>query len=333
MSLLVIPRGVKRAALPVLLLLAACWSRTPPTAQPPRAAAPGVVPLVAARESGLYEITADGRDTRRLSATPAQHPRWLVPGRRLLFLNRDTTELRSLDLDSAKEQVIARIHSRLDCPSGFVGSDGPDPTVELRIEEEGDFAVAGTRACLHLMDRNSNMASYSLDIHVDLSTGRTTDYLSIAPESCKLPRAEAPSATSCDVAAEASREPTPAPELQHAGPPGFTVHSWSPTRRWVLLRGNDMEGDYMHYQIVLYEPATRRSFPITSHRAARGDSWPAPLTAAQLALDPTQLNAITGDVVAETSIYWLEGRGDRLVVGESLVVPGVRIVDVGQLAY
>jgi hypothetical protein len=63
-------------------------------------------------------------------------------------------------------------------------------------------------------------------------------------------------------------------------------------------------------------------------RAARGDAWPAPLSAEQLALDP-----IVGDVVAETSIYWLEGHADRLVVGESLVVPGVRVVDVGQLAY
>jgi len=321
----------------LVVWVAACGSHAPTATPPtttmatPRAGELRGAPLVAAREDGLYELTADGRDVRRLSATPAQHPRWHVPGRRLVFLTRDAGELRALELDTAKERVIARVRSRLDCPSGFVSPDGPDPTVELRLHEDADFVVDARRACLRLMDRNSNMASYLVDIRIDLATGRTVDYLSIAPESCKLPRREAPAHCEGAALVTVARDLEPR-DLEPAGPPGFTAFARSPSGRWVVLRGNPMEGDYIHSQVVLYEPATRRSFPVVGELAEKGGGWPAPLTAEQLALDAAQLGQIVGDVVGETSIYWLEGRDDRLVIDETLVIPGVRIVRVGQLA-
>jgi hypothetical protein len=323
-----IPDSVKRAAL--LLLVVACGSPETPR-PPPKPGGPRVIPLVAARESGLYEITAEGRDVRRLSATPAQHPRWQARGWRIMFLtrdDRDAKELRAIEIGTQKEQVVARVRSRIDCPA----------KIELRVQDPADFVVGGTRACMRLMDRNSNMASYALVIHVDLLSGKSTNYLSLAPASCKLPRRE--SEVSCeDLSQDIVEEddppaaaPPPEIELPHAGPPGFTVHSRSPSGRWVLLRGNDLEGDYMHYQIVLYEVATKQSFPIAGVIAG-GGPWPAPLTAEQLAFEPERLGRVLGDVVAETPVYWIRGREERLVVGEDLVVPGVGVVHVGQLAY
>ena len=78
--------------------------------------------------------------------------------------------------------------------------------------------------------------------------------------------------------------------------------------------------------------ATRRTFPVVGP-LAHDVEWPAPLTPAQLALDADGLGRILGDVVAETTIYWLAGPRDRLVIDEVLVVPGVRIAGIGQLAF
>jgi hypothetical protein len=316
----------------MLLLVAACGSRAPSprrAIEPAITPEPGHVPLVAARENGLYEIGPDGRDVRRLSATPAQHPRWQVPGRRILFLTRDTSEVRSLDLVTAKEQVVARIRPKIGCPRSIVGSTAGDSTVDLGIQEHADFTVDGDRACLELMDRNSNMASYLVNVRIDLATGATTDTVSIAPAECKLARREAPPRCVGHPAPIVDLDRT----LEHAGPAGFTVQSWSPSGRWVVLRGNDEEGDSMHFQIVLYELATRNTFPILGEHLEHGDAWPQPLRAVQLAKDAEDLAPLVGDVVGETPIHWLPGPDDRLVVDEYLVVPGVRIAHAGQLAY
>jgi hypothetical protein len=307
------------------ILAAACGSRAAPAPLAHQGASRGVT-LIAARESGLYEITVDGRDVRQLSATPAQQPRWQVPGRRLLFLTHDAAELRSLDLGTAKEQVVARLRNRLDCPGGRSPA-GPVPWIELEVHDDDDFVVQPERACLRLMDRNANMADYILDLRVDLATGRTAEYVVTTRDDCKLPRREAPF---CGLHAEPVLPD--APELEHAGPADFLAMSASPSGRWVVLRGPLVMGDYLYNPYVLYEPATRRTFPIAGELVAESGAWPAPLTSEQLALDASELGSLVGLIIVETPIYWLAGPADRLVVGEHLVVPGVRIAQVGQLA-
>lgn len=312
-----------RTALAALALVAACGSRPP---APPLAHAapppPRAIPLIAARETGLYEITRDGGDVRRLCATPAQRPRWLVPGKRLLFLSRDTTQLRSLELPAATERGIAQLPIAFPpCPGGT------GPAWPLRLHGDDDFVVEPGRACIRLMDRNANMASYYLDLRVDLATGRTESYARAIADLCKLPQREPPS---CDHDLRPLR--ASAGPLEHAGPAGFWAQSLSPTGRWAVLLGNHEEGDYLYEQIALYEIATKRSFPVPGVRRPSSAAWPAPLTAAQLALGAEQLGQILESVTGETPVYWLAGPDDRLVVGEALIVPGVRIAPVGQLA-
>jgi hypothetical protein len=330
----------------LVLLVAGCWGRGPAGAPPPGSAEARGAPLVVAREDGLFEIAADGRDVRRLSATPAEQPRWQVKGQRLVFLTRDYGELRSLDLATGREQVVAKIRSKLAC-DGDGDGDGGGPIltenpgaeareIELRIHSSDDVVVQGTRACLRLMDRNSNMSFYALDVRVDLATGKVADYLSLALEHCKLPQSKPPdecTAAPLPSIAAAGGAYDPAFEASVAGPTGLGVQSRSPSGRWALLRGNVEQGDYIHSQIALYEVATRRTFPIVGGLVENSSAWPAPLTPAQLALDAGELGRILGDVVGETTIYWLAGPGDRLVIDEALVVPGVRIVDIGQLAF
>ena len=305
---------------------AACGSRAAPaplahTVEAPRSVAQT---LIAARADGLHEITADGRDVRRLSATPAQQPRWQVPGRRLVFLTADAAELRSLDLRTMKEQVVARVRTRLDCPGGYRPA-GSAPGVALEINDDDHFFVQPARACIRLTDRNPRMADHILDVHVDLATGRTAEYVAAAGDTCKLPRRQAP-----PCAPEPEAFPEIRGDVEHAGPPSFHASSASPTGRWVVLRGNFVPGDTFFDQVVLHDLATRRTFPLNGELVPRGDAWPAPLTAAQL--DASVLGPLLDPTTYETPVYWLPGPDDRLVLGEHLVVPGVRIVQVGQLA-
>jgi hypothetical protein len=313
-----------RTALAALALAAACGSRPPaPPLAHAAAAPPPAIPLIAARETGMFEITRDGADVRRVSATPAQRPRWLVPGRRLVFLSGDMKQLLSLELPAGKERAIAQLPIAFPaCPPGGTG-----PSFPLQLHSDDDFIVEPARACIRLMDRNLNMASYYLELRVDLATGRTESYAHAIEAFCKLPRREPPS---CDHDLRTFH--SHAGPREHAGPAGFWAHSLSPTGRWAVLLGNREEGDHIFEQIALYEIATKRSFPIPTMRHPPSTGWPAPLTAEQLALGAEQLGQILDSVAGETPIYWLDGPDDRLVVEEALIVPGVRIVPVGQLA-
>jgi hypothetical protein len=314
----------------VLLVAAACESRT--TSRPPPApltntgvAPPPRATLIAAREDGLYELTTDGRDVRRLSATPAQQPRWQVPGKRVLFLTRDTSELRSVELATMKEQLVARMRNRIECSNGL--------REELKLEDDDNFFVEPGRACIRLTDRNPRIAAFRLDVRVDLATGQTAEYMDYAEHinhvahTCKLPHSKAP---------PCGPEPQAFPEIiapiEHAGPPNFRASLVSPSGRWAVLRGNFTPGDTFFDQVVLYDRTTRRTFPLGGTQAVRTGAWPAPLTAEQLAADASELYELLGPTTYETPVYWLAGPDDRLVFDEALVIPGERIVYVGQLA-
>lgn len=316
---------VTLALAPALTAAAACGSRAPAQQPPPsNTASPARagIPLIAANRAGVFEVTRDGRDVRQLSKTSAQQPRWVVPGRRLVFLTEDAAELRSLDLETAKEKTVARVRTRLDCPSGSVPAGTPDPGVSLRLHDDDDFVVGQGRACLRLMDRNANMADFILDVRVDLATGRAEEFIPTARDNCKVARREAPP---CERPLRRGTDKVPPSE--HAGPPDFFANEVSPSGRWVLLHGNNEQGDYIYHQVVLYEIATRRTFPIFV-RDAGDRPWPAPVPADQL----TVPDALGDSVIAETPIYWLPGPDDRLVVDGYLIVPGVRIAFVGDLA-
>ncbi|HWO23922.1 MAG TPA: hypothetical protein VNO30_34505 [Kofleriaceae bacterium] len=308
---------------------------TPTPAPTPAAhtAPPGRATLIAARDTGLHEITTDGDDVRRLSATPAQQPRWQIPGQRVVFLTQDAAELRAIDLRTGQEQLVARVRNRIECPNELPPPAGPIRRIALNLHDDDNFFVEPTRACIRLTDLNPRMAGLRLDIRVDLATGQTTEYADFAEhmehvaQKCQAPRRKAPP---CGPATQAFPEMM-AP-IEHAGPKDFYASAASPSGRWIVLRGNFTPGDTFFDQVVLYDRTTRRTFPLGGELGQKADAWPAPLTAAQLAQDGSALHSLLGPTTYETPVYWLAGPDDRLVFDERLVIPGERIVYVGQLA-
>ena len=96
----------------------------------------------------------------------------------------------------------------------------------------------------------------------------------------------------------------------------------SPSGRWVVLSGAMDAGDYVWRSVWLFDRKDGKVFPLL------GRTWPAPVEPE--ALDPED----TPLVVGETTIRWLDGVPERLIVGEILVVPGFGIAGLpGQVVW
>lgn len=318
----------------LLALVAACGSRPAPTAPPiaappPEVRAPRSDTLVVARRDGVHEIDLAGRPVRRLTATPAAHPRFVPNSAALVFIATEAKQLRRIDRATGKETVLAELPRPANCP-------GQDP-YEVEPQSHHDVWVdgGGCTANVRLMDRNENMVSASYGLRVELATGRTETRMTMSP-CADIDPAPFTIAT-CPANAEDSRWRAAgeiADAEAHADAPrpnGFEPRWLSPSGRWLVVAGNESMGDYMHYEIALVDLETRNVYPVLGDRAEPGRGWPTALTPAQLARDANQ-PSVLGDVVAETRIEWLAPR-DLLVIDDVLVVPGRAILDVGDIAY
>lgn len=104
---------------------------------------------------------------RRLSATPAAHPRFVPNSTALVFIATASKELRRLDPATGKETVLAKLPGPAQCP----GED--DYEVEPQSHHDVWVDGEGCTANVRLMDRNENMANVSYGVRVDLASGRT----------------------------------------------------------------------------------------------------------------------------------------------------------------
>jgi hypothetical protein len=288
----------------------------PPTetsaAEPPLPA--GVAGLVVAGRTGVRVLGPDGHLQRRLSSTPASDPRWL-PGRQaLVFLgdaNGATRDVRRVSLAGGDETVLARLAPLSPCKAGGrdhrLGTQGPD-----------DFVVDAKRnvACLQLLDRNQNMADVDVSLQIDLGTGALRRHVVLAPD-CELAAGlTAGDAFTCDDGVAPPVDEFPG--LQR--PDEWDIRAVSPSRRWVVLQGNEVDTDYVHFDALLLDAQSHLLYPI------KPGPWPPALDRARLAhLD--ELHRRTAGIVGESDVRWLPG--DLLIVDTLLVLPGLRVIDLG----
>ncbi|MCA9705708.1 MAG: hypothetical protein KDK70_07665 [Myxococcales bacterium] len=138
-------------------------------------------PLVAGG-AALVRLDDQGHPVETLTTGEAIRPRWLVPGRSLLFLRHQGQQwqLVRLDLPARTETVLVAdlVADGIACPGpppaprapdpDADGDEGFDPLGELDVHVDWDFRVGKGLACVTFMDRNENMADVRMQAKVRL---------------------------------------------------------------------------------------------------------------------------------------------------------------------
>ena len=327
-----------------------------PVEHPPEAAAPAPPAepeLIVGSKRGLEAWSPDGKRKRLISAGPAFHPRFLDEGT-VLVINKKHEALsegatfQRVSLADGKRETIAKL-PKFDCGSG----PDADMLSNVNAQSEDDVTVDIERGalCLNLQDRNSNMATVGVQVRVDLKSGKVERWLDLGVEACQPPRTvhvgDAP--WSC----QGGSEPPPSErsfaydmsqddtgKVQHTTPdgvqtalsiPGYSPEKPSPSGRWLILAGDETEGDYIYRSLILLDREQGRVFRIP-HPQGR---WPAPFQpkGAKRTLE-TPIDK-TVQVTGESDVRWL-GDGaplELLIIDGSIVNPGVGTFTVnGQIA-
>lgn len=339
-----------------------------PTANPSYEAYDG--PLVTSGWKGVLSLDASGEIERVISDKGGEHPRWLVPGESLVVLRRDKgLSLVEIEFASGAERVIARdlVGDALQCPEGSTydldWASLEEFREELDVQDDWHLRVSAERglACIWLMDRNFNMHSAAVEAKVHLDEGAVDRQLLRAMHCTPEPKwvDDDPACTSLRLLVEDSSPDSKelgaiGPHHVHdgavwlrgqrndelvAGPfPGhpnpeypddgdellglvtFEPASLSPSGRWAVLWGNSVWGDLLHSQWILLDTQSGEIFAVTEPK------WPAPLSHEAL----SRLE-VDNDIMPESTKVWLSG--DRLVMGNWLIIPGEKVVELpGALA-
>jgi hypothetical protein len=296
-------------------------------------AAPTMNSLLIAGANGIQEVDLEGTVLRTISKTSAGNARYLAKREGVLFEGSDGDLWITMLADGGTKR-LAKLPKQFkacadmpDYPKGhrFARSD-------LEVQSETDFQVdkGGEIACLTLADRNDNMANFSASLVVNLKTGKAQTY----GTGCKGTEANGPDCSSTDwwriqpapvnrakfpyaladgrlVKRETDGKTTRVAKL---GTGDFQEDQLSPSGTWVAIKGNESDGDFIHFQLFLLNRADGRVWPA-------GKAQSAALTAKQLAtLDKAEIE--TQDIVGETSLHWIPGHDLLLVDGNILVKPG-----------
>lgn len=241
------------------------------------------------------------------------------------------------------------------------GDDGEEFLAQdaLAMQSDRDFAInaAGTHACISLLDRNTNMSDYEVDLAVDLATGKVESAVSLdLTDQCPQTTLAVCSERASMQAWAEEIEPVAAKSWKHtyndetgvlssAGKPVRELcvpkadrhGEWNPSDggcvsteevsssgRWLLVSAmNDMGGDYIYRLMYLLDLETGG----LSTLMCEGET---PCT--MQAVRPEQL--FVGDeppgysVVGETEIGSLPG--DRFWVDGRLLIPAdAKVVEIG----
>jgi hypothetical protein len=322
-----------------------------------QAPVPAQADLIVGSSRGLEAWRPDGSGKRLISAGAARSPRWLDAANVVVIVARDGSEppdltagaaLERISLSDGKRQQLALLPPFACKQTTRRPADDRPPPLRLAIQEADDFIIfkGGRRACMSLMDRNINMASVSVDVAIDLTSGKVRRWLTMGSEDCAPPagvKVAAPdSAPKCiaDLSPPPSRGRREAYEFEFAsggvlkrrGKAGARVLKirgyspeetvgLSPSGRWSVLRGEQEDGDYIHAQLVLLDREAGEIFPIRE-----GAVWPAALRAGGKGSLPQIKTPIehTIQVVGETDVRWLgsTAESELLAVGALVVRPG-----------
>jgi hypothetical protein len=306
---IVVPPETRAPAKPV----EAAPSSGPPTTQ---------ARFVVAGKDGVFVLDAAGGRRRVGKAKDAAAPRF-VPGRRAIVFLHANTEFVELDLETGVERVVAgpwRVV--LECPRA------PSVSLELQADDDVKLDVDGRHACVALWDRNLNMASFGVSIRADLvahtfearaelgCTDAETDVRTVCNEGVEPRAVPAEHPYALDEKASVLRSPSGAVWVRFAD---WAVHAKSPSGRWLVMRGNVEEGDYIHFNLFVVDLLTGAVWPVPERVPGTKTAWPAELNGDELA-DPSRkrLGARAGDYVGESTVRFVEP--DVLVVGELLLL-------------
>lgn len=290
-----------------------------------------------ARKDGVF-VLDQSWEPRRLSSTPdAAAPRFLSGRRAIIFLQANR-RLMELDLETGVERAVAG-------PWSTVVTCAGSPAVELSLQTDQDVVLDAQRArvCIELMDRNLNMASHVVSIRVDLAAQK---FEMRSTFGCSARRAA--SAFDCG---PRWVEPAPAAsDFPYAFDQGacvvrstsgtsfgkfvdWSIHAVSPSGRWVVIRGNTEDADYIHFNLLVVDRLKGVVLPVPNREPGVKTAWPAPLHRGDLDNPSRQrLGTRAGDFVGESTVRFAEP--DTLVAGDLLFLLDVeKVVELdGELA-
>jgi len=308
--------------------------------------------LLIGTTQGLEVWGRDGRQKGILSKGEARHPRWLNADTIVVLRHgghhlADGALVETINVHDGSRRRAAHL-PKFQCNEPRETEDFP-----VDLQEESDFQVDEDeeRVCLHLFDRNINMADTGVMVSVALKSGRVRRWLDLGAETCKAPadvvKKEPPPSAACNgrkttndetasatpKSSETSRKfPASLQKKGHGllvlgangGP--FTLRDYdmgeeSPSGRWVLLQGEQEDGDYIHSKVVLFDRQTGSVFPF----GTESSHWPSPLEVVGSGKHRRVKTPIAKaePVVGETVLRWLgPASHEVLVVDHSIVVPG-----------
>ena len=317
-----------------LLFLSLASPAAAPTSAPVAVSAPSPTYFVLSPK-GVLEVDARGKAVRVVSPSRASAGRRLPGGAEALVYVPEQHELRRLDLNTGTEKVVIRLPERAPtCSQGETIA-----TRELDVQSPSDLLLDPPRAaCLTLMDRNLNMASYGLTVYANLTGGphRVSPSLGSCPEYkgpwCKR-----------DMSVKPGR---PAPKRLPGLPEAVVGESTSPSGRWTLVWFVSDSGDYIYLSYYLLDNVQKNYVGIPGANAP----WRKRITTAELAQATSEPVGAEGEyaeesesgppraplgphlatqvVIGETEARWT-GNGDKFTLGNLLVDPAVSVVDLG----
>ncbi|MGK0360140.1 MAG: hypothetical protein ACI9U2_002452 [Bradymonadia bacterium] len=305
----------------------------------------GPPPLLVTRPDGLHVIDLQGKVRRTLLSGPVVWAHRL-PGAQLA-VDRGPKGLFVLPLDG-KPRALAKLPVVSGC--GFtVKTTAGEPQLRVQSVHDVTHSVDGRWLCLSVMDRNANMADVQADFDVELATGKVAARLAMAPNCPNLKitpsrcRQEARPKPASKPASNPATKAWPfswnAKRAVFAGEPGAALDlcagapadqcdtsmsvAVSPSGRWRLVRLATGAGDYMHHALFALDHQTGGVYPIVE------GAWAPALTLKQRQKLQSDYSAVSSlDVVGEAYIA-ATGHAERFVVDDLLIIPGARVVRVG----
>lgn len=304
----------------------------------------GPPPLLVTRPDGLHVIDLEGKVRRTLLSGPVVWAHRL-PGAQFA-VDRGPKGLFVVPLNG-KPRALVKLPGVSGC--GFtVKTPAGEPQLRVQSVHDVTHSADGRWLCLSVMDRNANMADVQADFDIELATGKVAARLAMAPNcrNLKITPSRCRQAAQPKPASKPASKPATktwpfgwnAKRAVFAGKPGAALDlcagrpadqcdpmsvAVSPSGRWRLVRLPTGAGDYMHHALFALDHQTGGVHPIVE------GAWPLALTLDQrqkLQIDYSAVPSL--DVVGEAHIA-ATGHAERFVVDDLLIVPGERVIRVG----
>lgn len=322
----------------VALIALACG--TPP--RPAGPAAPAGPVFIVPRDGAIVEVDAEGRILRTIARVPAEEI-WSLPDG--AFLAHDDGTLRHVRSDGQVDLTVALPEKGICSDNDFESSLFPQFGISVDRERR---AASATMAELEFD------ASFNVEVTVCLDTGRVYADPESLLDGCKVEPAPILGPPPCLSAANPSASPETQDERlpdPHAHQYGFdvqdasvvrregeritvvggpllaydgtTVRAVSPAGRWLLLQGPELTASSVYYYWLLFDRRTGDVYPLPDEATAR---WPAPMGPRAFAAPGDELRSLS---YTARPFRWHPSGEDLFQVGQLLIRPGERVIDLG----